>query len=139
MGESVGDEVVTRALLGNIQGLIFVKQGTEQTMDILRKLNPQIQIDRSYQWAEQQTLLQWSWSLESSVLKNQGFGWIDEAELAKTQTVLVESGLLQKEVEIGAYYTNKYLKDPWVHQAAMEVVCTPWRQAPDDVKKQCGL
>ena len=137
--DQVGDEVVTRALLGIIQGSIIVKQDPDQTIAILQKLNPQIQFDRAYQWAEQQTLVQWSWNLESPVLKNQGFGWIDEAEMAKTQKVLVESGVLKKEIEIGAYYTNKYLKDPRVHQAAMETVRTPLREAPDDVKKQCRL
>ena len=77
--------------------------------------------------------------MESTVLNKQGFGWVDEAEMAKTQKVLVESGLLQKEIEVGDYYTNKYLKDPRVNQAAMEMVRSPWPEAPDDVKKKCGL
>ena len=137
--DQVGDEVVSRALLGIIQGSIIVKQDTEQTLRILQKLNPGIQLDRFAEWGTQQTFIRWSWHSESPVLNREGFGWMDEAEMVKTQKVLFESGLLQKEIETGAYYTNKYLKDPRVHQAAMELVRSPWPEAPDDVKKKCGL
>jgi len=137
--DQAGDDVVARALFGIIQGSITVKQDMEQAIKIVHKLNPGIQYDRSYLWAQQQTLARWSWNVESTVLNKQGFGWVDEAEMAKTQKVLVESGLLQKEIEVGDYYTNKYLKDPRVNQAAMEMVRSPWPEAPDDVKKKCGL
>ena len=137
--DQVGDDVVARALLGIIQGSIIVKQDAEQALRILQKLNPEIKLDRFAEWGTQQTFIRWGWHHESPVVNKQGFGWVDEADMVKTQKVLIESGLLQKEIEAGDYYTNKYLKDPRVHQAAMEIARTPWPEAPDDVKKKCGL
>jgi len=137
--DQVGDEVVSRALLGIIQGSILVKQDPEQALRIVQKLNPEIQLDRFKEWASLPAYIRWSWHPESSVLNKQGFGWMDEAEMVKTQKVLVESGQLQKEIEVGDYYTNKYLKDSRVNQAAMEMVRIPWPEVPDDVKKKCGL
>ena len=137
--DQVGDEVVARALLGIIQGSILIKQDTERALGILQKLNPHVQIDRFRGLSSVAAYIRWSWYPESPVLNKQGLGWIDETEMAKTQKVLVESSLLQKEIEVGGYYTNKYLKDPRVNQAAMEMVRTPWPKTPDDVKKKCGL
>ena len=137
--EQVGDDVITRALLGIIRGSMLVKRDTEQAIRIVGKLNPGVQIDRFRELSSLNTYVRWAWNPDSPVIQKRGWGWIDDAEMKRTQQTILEAGLVQKEIDTNAYYTNKYLQDPQVSQAAMEWARSPWMETPDDVKKKCRL
>ena len=137
--EQVGDDVITRALLGIIRGSMLVKRDTEQAIRIVGKLNPGVQIDRFRELSSLNTYVRWAWNPDSPVVQKQGWGWIDEAEMKKTQQTLLEARMIKKEIDTNTYYTNKYLQDPQVSQAAMEWARSPWMETPDDVKKKCRL
>ena len=137
--EQVGDNVVARALLGFIRGSMLVKSNPERAIQIINSLFPESPRDRIQEWAKVGIALPAEQSPDSRVLREKGFGWVDEGEMDRTQKVLLDSGLIDKVIDPRSYYTNKYLEQPELRQAAMEWLRTPWSDLPAEIKKQCGL
>jgi NitT/TauT family transport system substrate-binding protein len=137
----VGDEVVTRSLLGIIQAARVVKAETGRAVDILTKLNPQRPLDRVQELASASNkgFVRLSEDTGSEVLKQHGYGWLDQAEMDRTQDLLLEAGIIQSRTDPARLYTTKYLEDPRVKAAAMSWLGATWQELPADVKQQCGL
>jgi NitT/TauT family transport system substrate-binding protein len=137
----VGDEVVSRALLGIVKAATLTKSDPSQAVAILSKLNPQQPIDRISELATISSIgfVRFSWDNNSEILKQKGFGWVDADELDKTQNLLVEAGIIQAKADPAKAYTTHFLEDPRVKAAALEWSNTPWAQMPADVQEKCNV
>jgi len=137
--EQVGDDVVAHALLGFIQGAIVVKSTPDRAIQILNSFFPNTPQDRVAEWALVATRYPTEQSPNIQILQEKGYGWVDEGEMDRTQKVLLDSGLINKAIDLRSYYTNKYLEQPELRRAGADWVRTPWPDLPAEIKKQCGL
>jgi hypothetical protein len=135
-----GDEVVTRALLGAIQGATTLKTDPRGALETMAKLQPNAQTNLTQELASLHPEGYTSWSMGGGpVVDQQGLGWIDRAELERSLGGLVQAGLLKEPGDPARYYTTKYLEQPAVRAAALEWARVAYAPLPADVRQQCGL
>jgi NitT/TauT family transport system substrate-binding protein len=135
-----GDEVVTRALLGAIQGATTLKTDPRGALETMAKLQPNAQTNLTQELASLHPDGYTSWSMGGGpVVDQQGLGWIDRAELERSLAGLVQAGLLKESGDPARYYTTKYLEHPAVRAAALAWSRAAYAPLPADVRQQCGL
>jgi ABC-type nitrate/sulfonate/bicarbonate transport system substrate-binding protein len=138
--KQVGDEVVTRALLGLIQGALLMKQDPASAFEIMSRLQPNAQTDRVQELAgvHPAGYVQWSYEGDPS-LEQRGWGWIDPQRVERSRDAWLQSGVLQGSVELSNTYTTRFLEHPAVQAVSKQWASTPWGEVPADVRQTCGL
>jgi NitT/TauT family transport system substrate-binding protein len=138
--KQVGDDVVARALLGAMQGTVLLKTDPQRAMETMATLQPNAQTDLTQELASLHPEGYTSWSMEGGdVVTQQGFGWIDRAEMERSVAGLVQAGLLESGGDVSRYYTTRYLEHPAVRAAALDWTRAPYAPTPADIRQNCGL
>lgn len=134
--EKVGHDVVARALTGIARGFTLVKTDFEKAVEVLQKTNPQSNITRAY--VIPFAYLIHSWSQVGPGAQAHGFGWIDQERVRQTQDFFFNFGRLDKKLDVSAYYTDEFLKNEGVREAATQYWRAPLAKFPADLEQKCG-
>jgi ABC-type nitrate/sulfonate/bicarbonate transport system substrate-binding protein len=138
--QQVGDEVVTRALLGVVQGATLAKTDPRRALELMAQLQPNAQTDLVQELASLHVEGYTGWSMEGGdLVKQYGVGWIDRAEMERSVAGLLQAGLLDKPGDVPGYYTTRYLEQPAVRAAALEWARAPHAATPAEIRQRCGL
>ena len=140
--KKMGDAVVSKALLGAIQGYTFIKAHPKESLDDVVKLRPNTPIDLETTLATFDQKLGYMPWMTQSMDERQGFAWIDSDHVSKSIATLEKAGVFEKsdqEPNISKYFTTKLLEDPDVRTAAQDFEKQSWAPVPENVRRVCRL
>jgi ABC-type nitrate/sulfonate/bicarbonate transport system substrate-binding protein len=141
--EEVGDEAVSKALLGIIKGFGLLKTEPEKALDQMNQLQPDAQTNLAQELASMDPEQGYTgWMMEGGAsASTKGFAWIDEEQMQTSLDELARAGLAQagNSENLDKFATTKYLEDPDVQRAALEVSDADFAPIDKSIREQCKL